>query len=340
MSPSRLGDGDITINGDMGGFGDEMDLDDAMASQAIRAPLTPSSTSASPKRNRKSNGRFSDATTEPNHSMEAGTSGDMADDDDGSDAGGPSFTYGDDGGFGDDMPENVEDEDDETAMEEEAVARENVDVGSDEDEEADQEPLPRGTKAKKGPKQDRRKRATTSQDLPKPKRKRVSKFGVADDDLEYEGDFVCRRSGRRHFKPLKYWMGERFEYQRGQYQPTITEVLHIPEEVIEPLGAKRRRTGRSASVKPTRWGAEEGWDANTEPGGLVMDFVSESEIQRRELGCIQLVSLKLKISRRNCMATAHAGTERCTWWKLSISEGLRGGPLHRRWGGVHSRREL
>lgn len=113
------------------------------------------------------------------------------------------------------------------------------------------------------------------------------------------GDFVSRRSGRQHFKPLAYWRGEKFEYQRGNYLPVIKEVVHIPEEHIEPFAArnKRSRTGRSESVRPTNGHAnghtnghggthepeEAGWDDGTDPIGLVKEFPSGRETHRREL---------------------------------------------------------
>ena len=108
----------------------------------------------------------------------------------------------------------------------------------------------------------------------------------------YSGDFTIRRSGRKHFAPLKYWLGEKFEYASGPGLAVIAEVVRTPTEHVEPLGAKRKRSGRSQSVRADRNGRaassmappeEEGWDDNTEPIGLVKDYTTEQDIERREL---------------------------------------------------------
>jgi centromere protein C len=105
-----------------------------------------------------------------------------------------------------------------------------------------------------------------------------------------EGDFTMRRSGRQHFRPLEYWRGEKFEYTRGQYGAQIKEVVKIAPDVVEPLTNryKRGRSGRarsgstkpSASVDPNE--ALEGWDELTDPIGVVKEFPSNAEIERRE----------------------------------------------------------
>ena len=64
--------------------------------------------------------------------------------------------------------------------------------------------------------------------------------------------------------------------------------MHIPADPVEPYAArnKRYRTGRSASAKPERGapGAapEDGWDDNTDPIGVVKDFLTNQEVNRRE----------------------------------------------------------
>lgn len=111
---------------------------------------------------------------------------------------------------------------------------------------------------------------------------------VADDSEKWTGDFRTR-SGRAHFKPIKYWLGERFEYTPGPGLAVKTEVVRVPVEEAKPL-AKRPR-GRSTSNKPgssKRKASEsvepegDGWDADTQPTGRVLEFPSGSEIERSE----------------------------------------------------------
>ena len=56
-----------------------------------------------------------------------------------------------------------------------------------------------------------------------------------DDEDGVHGDFQTRRSGRQHFKPLKWWKGEKFEYKKGPQLAVIKEVVHVPDDYVEPL---------------------------------------------------------------------------------------------------------
>ena len=53
-----------------------------------------------------------------------------------------------------------------------------------------------------------------------------------------------RRSTRFRYKPLEWWRGEKVRYGRGDpgkisYVPSITEIVRIPQDPIQPV--KRRR---------------------------------------------------------------------------------------------------
>ena len=223
-----------------------------------------------------------------------------------SELGAPSFRYDGNTGVDDgDLGLGSDDgEDGDAGLEKEAVAAEE---GSEEEAAAPNEPErhPRPT-ARNGK---RRVDPPPAKVLAKKRRTRLSRldngpscpFVLAggnlilrtDDEDGVHGDFVSRRSGRQHFKPLAYWRGEKFEYTRGPALPVIKEVVHIPPEYVEPFAAQRKRgrTGRSQSVRRGHGNGgsgrgsdepeEAGWDEGTNPVGVVKD-PSGRELYRRE----------------------------------------------------------
>ncbi|PFH48491.1 hypothetical protein AMATHDRAFT_65332 [Amanita thiersii Skay4041] len=104
-----------------------------------------------------------------------------------------------------------------------------------------------------------------------------------------------RRSTREHIKPLEWWRGERYIYGRGNSTapvlvPPVKEILRIPKETPQPLGAKRRRSGRGRSKSravdhieqlPVEYNPEEGWDEDTPSKGWVVDYPGTKEKERR-----------------------------------------------------------
>lgn len=69
--------------------------------------------------------------------------------------------------------------------------------------------------------------------------------------------------------------------------PHIKEIIRIPTDAAEPLSKKRKRVGRSKSksVAPQDvavFDPEEGWDSQTREKGIVMDFDTQKEVERRE----------------------------------------------------------
>lgn len=99
-------------------------------------------------------------------------------------------------------------------------------------------------------------------------------------------------------KPLKWWLGERVVYGRREtgitMVPVIKDVIRLPQEEPEPLGQKKRRgqskpRSRSKSAAPggndeaelQKFNPEEDWDDSTDPQGIVLDFLSGKEVQRR-----------------------------------------------------------
>ena len=170
------------------------------------------------------------------------------------------------------------------------------------------------------------------------KKIRVSRIGVPDDEDEtqYRGDFTTR-SGRKHFKPLDWWRGEKFNYGRGPGLPVIKEVVHLEDDDKRPLGARKRgntRNGRSVSTAPVAEPDEgDGWDEATEPIGLVKEFSTDRDIQRREWITFGIWQHELMI--RCCFPprSTWSGPRRRRW--IQIPKSFRRRSVYRIWGGVH-----
>lgn len=113
-----------------------------------------------------------------------------------------------------------------------------------------------------------------------------------------------RRSKRRHYPPLEYWRQEKVVWGRREngrsVVPVIKEIITIPKPVPEPLrGKKRKRAGTHAPRSKSRTAAspnlveevrvvevdnpELGWDNNTHSNGIILDWYSKTEVERREL---------------------------------------------------------
>lgn len=107
-----------------------------------------------------------------------------------------------------------------------------------------------------------------------------------------------RRSGRKHFKPLKWWAGEHFEYARGQHQPEIKEVVRKPQEYVPARSNRGRRPGRARSGRSESVAARSGRRARSEsvvededeeidldeasnPIGHVNQFANNVDVKRR-----------------------------------------------------------
>ncbi|KAG5634303.1 hypothetical protein DXG03_005985, partial [Asterophora parasitica] len=157
---------------------------------------------------------------------------------------------------------------------------------SDEDagapEERHAEPSPKRTKKTK-----------FAEEPPKPVR-RASK-SKKENRVYREG---VRKSAREHYKPLEWWRGEKLVYGRSQRPgtgvvlvPPIREIVRIPKEEPEPLGKRKRSRARSKSKAPENEevhikivpvdNPEEGWDKDTSPYGVVLDYETGVEVERR-----------------------------------------------------------
>jgi centromere protein C len=138
-----------------------------------------------------------------------------------------------------------------------------------------------------------------------------------DSDEDSVDDQGLRRGRRKRYAPLEWWRLERVEYGRGKELAEIKRIVRLPKEPTRTLGAKKR--GLSSSQKPRSrsgrggtagagdggvdedlleeaerrtYNPEEGWDANTRPDGVVVDFVTQEEIDRRVAWTAAMVRTK------------------------------------------------
>ena len=70
----------------------------------------------------------------------------------------------------------------------------------------------------------------------------------------------------------------------------------IPQEPVEPLGTKRKRAksvkrqkSESKALEEVVLNPEEGWDDDTEPTGVVIDYVTKEEVSRRVLHLLAFI---------------------------------------------------
>ncbi|KAF8077557.1 Mif2/CENP-C like-domain-containing protein [Lyophyllum atratum] len=107
-----------------------------------------------------------------------------------------------------------------------------------------------------------------------------------------------RKSAREHYQPLEWWRGEKLVYGRTQRPggglvlvPPIREIVRIPKEEPEPLGKRKRPAARARSkskvaeeiqykIVPVE-NPEEGWDDETTPHCVILDFETRELVERR-----------------------------------------------------------
>jgi centromere protein C len=116
---------------------------------------------------------------------------------------------------------------------------------------------------------------------------------------------------------LEYWRQEKVVWGRREngrsVVPVIKEIIKIPKPVPEPLGAKKRKragtraprsksqtfTSPNPSVEPVGMleiaNPEIGWDDDTHSNGIILDWYSKTEVERRELQlhCTDLIVLTI-----------------------------------------------
>ena len=99
------------------------------------------------------------------------------------------------------------------------------------------------------------------------------------------------------YKPLEYWRLERVTFGRREsgvsMVPVIKDIIRVPKEDSKPLGAssKKRQTSakprsrsKTAQVEDDQemivFNPEEGWDDQTDPYGVVLEYQGDQEVSR------------------------------------------------------------
>lgn len=175
---------------------------------------------------------------------------------------------------------------------------------------------------------------------------------VLNDENADDGNGL-RRGKRTRYAPLEWWRLEKVVYGRRDsgttFVPNIKEIRRLPKEEPRPLGAKhrKRRPPQSKSKSQTAevdaegqlvFNPEEGWDAETDSKGCVMDYDKDEEIEKREF-CSSVRRARLLINGRLDRGGVHredADAESGRKQRLLLPEDLRGWRFHRGWTAYHT----
>ncbi|KAI0313835.1 hypothetical protein OF83DRAFT_1038640, partial [Amylostereum chailletii] len=95
-----------------------------------------------------------------------------------------------------------------------------------------------------------------------------------------------RRGARMRFKPLAWWRNEKVVYGRcntgTSFVPIIKEIMHVQEGPHLPLGKVGNCKRSKAHEDPLgAYKPEERWDERTPLRGVVFDWYTGKEVQRR-----------------------------------------------------------
>ncbi|KZT55090.1 hypothetical protein CALCODRAFT_361381 [Calocera cornea HHB12733] len=133
---------------------------------------------------------------------------------------------------------------------------------------------------------------------------------VIDVHAEGEGHYYDeqgrRRNARVRYGPLEYWRNEKVVYGRRQsgvaVVPVIKQIIKVAPDPVRPVGGTHKRPHKRKSVddngddddaplvkrkrsESVYHDAEEppekGWDKQTDPLGVVIEYVTKNEVERR-----------------------------------------------------------
>lgn len=92
-------------------------------------------------------------------------------------------------------------------------------------------------------------------------------------------------SGRVHFRPLRYWEGERVQYVPGRSGPIVDQVVHMPPQEKKPKRTFNRKRQTAYPPTPPREEEEDlvtGLDADTKSMNIVKAYNEDKEVRRGE----------------------------------------------------------
>ncbi|TFK55922.1 hypothetical protein OE88DRAFT_679448 [Heliocybe sulcata] len=135
------------------------------------------------------------------------------------------------------------------------------------------------------------------------KRKRVASQISSIDHGTHIG---VRRSPRKRYEPLEWWRLEKAVYSlraMGDANvPHIKEIIRLPKEPPQLLGAAGRRYRKrkpqlsasqvSDTEKATKSNLEEGWDDDTKSHGVVVDYITNEEVERHVISTFGMLDPK------------------------------------------------
>ncbi|KZT09565.1 uncharacterized protein LAESUDRAFT_722528 [Laetiporus sulphureus 93-53] len=116
-----------------------------------------------------------------------------------------------------------------------------------------------------------------------------------------------RRSSRLRITPLEWWRGEKVIYGSDdsgepKFVATIKAIRRLPKEQPKPLGTKHRVKKRSARSKSKTvevevsenlvFNPEEGWDDSTKAEGVVIDYETETEVEKKVAFTAKMIAPK------------------------------------------------
>ncbi|TFY74440.1 hypothetical protein EWM64_g9572, partial [Hericium alpestre] len=179
----------------------------------------------------------------------------------------------------------IQDEQDAEDVEEE-IAQGLDDIDMDEDGYPEDEPQP---EPEPEPEPSKKKRKSADgQPKPRAKKKPAPMLSTSMEDEDADG---LRRGKRIRYAPLEWWRQEKVVYGRREsgvsFVPTIKAIVRIPKEAPKPLGKhgkqkKPQSKTKTADEQPLEaYNPEEGWDNDTSPMGVVNDWLTGDEVERR-----------------------------------------------------------
>jgi len=160
------------------------------------------------------------------------------------------------------------------------------------------------TKAKKEPppKKASQKKPTSKKTLTE---RRTNIQDLENDDDDDDDDLGLRRSKRVRYEPLEWWRCEKVVYGRRDSKgrhvvPVIKEIIRVPKDEHLPLSKKKssrkprskRRQPKVESDEDDEDDPENGWDAETPSHGVVLDFPTNDEVERRVAFTSQMLDLR------------------------------------------------
>jgi centromere protein C len=146
------------------------------------------------------------------------------------------------------------------------------------------------------------------------------------------------------YAPLEWWRNEHVVLGKREngiaFCPVVKAIVRVPKDPIKPLGinGKKRGPRKPTPRAQTTNNPEEGWDDNTLLTGVVVDWQSKEEVQRRMFIRLIVCIIMSNLRDRHCVPFSAGGVSRRGERLFLLSEDLRRRRVHCRWSTSHSTR--